>query len=610
MSATAKLSPETKLSPTPFLEGRKSVAGKIWLMDAVDHRQAEAIAQQLSIELTLAEMLTQKGVSLEQASEWLSPSLRKSMPDPLILMDMIPAIEAIAAAITAKEKIGIFGDYDVDGTTSAALLSRYFKYLDVEHEIHLPDRLTEGYGPNLPAFQGLAGKGARLCITVDCGAMAHDLLDQLRQKGMEIVVLDHHQMTLPPPPAAAVVNPNRPDDISGLTNLSAAGVTFMALVALTRLLREQGYFVDKSEPPLIQWLDLVALGLVCDVMPLTGLTRILVAQGLKVFGELSSETLVNRSYPGLAALAVRAGAKGAASAYHLGFSIGPRINAAGRIGHARTALRLMTAQDLASASEIAEQLHLLNAERQQVEQDVLDAAMAQVKCDYADAPENVIIVSGQGWHSGVIGIVAGRLKEKYNCPAIVIGFDGDIGKGSGRSITGVDLGAAIAEANRQHILSAGGGHAMAAGLSLQKQMLQPLKTFLEQRLADDIIHARQYPSLKVSRVVGLKSIYRDFAELIEKAGPFGNGNPEPRFILQDVSVRYADIKGSGHVAVTIADSMGATARGIAFRAAEEPIGTALLQSNGQRLHIVGKIKVDDWRGGNAAQIHIEDVMLA
>jgi len=604
MSLTAPIPP----SPSALVD--RSVCGKRWVLREVVERDVLTMVQQLGIERTLAETLSARGIVPEEASAFLNPSLRDCMPDPSCMADMDKAVARIVAAIKDGETIGIFGDYDVDGTTSAALLVRYFTALGIDHFVHIPDRLTEGYGPSAQAFAGLREKGASLCITVDCGAMAHDIIEQAQLDGLDIVVTDHHQMTLPAPPAVATVNPNRPDDVSGLGNLSAAGVVFMLLVALNRALRQDGYFTDRAEPKLLQWLDLVSLGLMCDVMPLTGLTRVLVAQGLKVMGSFGEGAVAPSAYPGLFHLASAAGASGAASAYHLGFVLGPRINAAGRIGHAREALAMMTLNDPAKTVQLAEKLHGLNAVRQDIEGGVLEEAINQVEVQRLNEKPELVVTAGDGWHPGVIGIVAGRLKERYDCPAITIGFDGDIGKGSGRSLPGVDLGGAIAAAYREGLLMGGGGHAMAAGLTIEKSKLEAFTAFLKERLGEDIAESRARASLKIDSIASLAIVRKAFADSLAAAGPFGTGNPEPRFVFERVRVQYADIKGGKHIACTFADSMGRTARAIAFRCVDEPLGDLLLNAGSRQVSIAGKVREDAWRGGDAAQIHIEDIALS
>ena len=571
-------------------------SGRRWRLRAADPREELAIAQTAGLDPVLARILAARGVAAADVAGYLAPSMRESMPDPFVLKDMDRAAERLARAVADGETIGVFGDYDVDGTTAAAILKLYFDAVGAKTLIYLPDRIAEGYGPSVEAFRQLAAEGAGVIVTVDCGATAHEPVEQAAADGVNIVVFDHHQMSGPPPAGAtAVVNPNRQDDISGLGGLSAAGVAFMAAVALNRALREAGFFRDRPEPSLLGLLDLAALGLVCDVMPITGLTRVMVAQGLKVLG--------GEGNPGLKALGERAGVKGAPNAYHLGFLLGPRINAAGRIGHARLAFELLTTNDSARRRDLAERLHLMNAERQEIEADVQAAALRDIETNQRHA-DDVIVTAGAGWHPGVIGIVAGRLKEIYDRPVIVIGVDGDVGKGSGRSIAGVDLGAAIGAAKDDGVLSAGGGHAMAAGLTIEAAHIDALRRRLNAGLAGDVARARENRMLDIDAVIGPTAVSKRFAELIATAGPYGPGNPEPAFALLNMRAAYLKTVGKGHLSLSLVSETGETVRAIAFRAAGEPLGEVL--ASGRRLHAAGKIRADDWRGGDAGQLQISD----
>ncbi|MFQ5562861.1 MAG: single-stranded-DNA-specific exonuclease RecJ [Parvularculaceae bacterium] len=576
-----------------------TASGRVWSLAEVDPAVSGAVAEAAGIDLTLARVLTARGVGPEDARAFLNPSLRDTLPDPSTLADMNAAADRIAKAIQLGEKVGVFGDYDVDGTTAATLLKLYFNAVGAPLSVYLPDRIAEGYGPSIEAFRILKEQGAKLIITVDCGAAAHDAIEAAAREGIKVIVFDHHLMAGPAPEGAfAVVNPNRPDDASGLGGLSAAGVAFMGLVAVNRALRAAGFFSTRTEPALTQWLDIVALGLVCDVMPLTGLTRILVAQGLKVLG--------GGGNPGLKALGARAGVKGPPTAYHLGFLLGPRINAAGRVGHARLAFDLLTTDDPEKRASLAERLHVMNAERRAIETDVLDTAIAQIERRGADAP--VIVAAGEGWHPGVIGIVAGRLKERYDRPAFVIGFEGDAGKGSGRSISGVDLGAAVVRAREEGLLAAGGGHAMAAGLTIARGGLDAFADFLNRALAADVARARTERTRVIDGVVAASAVSKSFAESIAGAGPFGSDNPEPLFVLTDMRAEYVKIAGGDHISCTLMSETGDMARAIAFRAAGEPLGAML--GSGRRLHVAGKVRADDWRGGGAGQLHIVDAAYA
>ena len=587
-----------------FLGVTHSANGRVWHRKDIDARAVEAMVQRYDLHPSLAEVVSARGVGLDDVRAFLSPTLKDNLVDPSTLADMDKAAGRLADAIVASETIGIFGDYDVDGTTSSAILSRYFSALHVPHHVHLPDRQAEGYGPNLPAFEGLVEKGASLILTADCGATAHSVLGEAATRGWEVIVLDHHLMEFPAPPAVAIVNPNRPDDTSGLTNLSAGGVVFMTLVALNRALRQRGFFEGKKEPNLLAWLDLVALSLVCDVMTIKGLTRVLVRQGLKVLGDFDEARSGNL---GIRALAETAGAKGAAQASHFGFQVGPRINAAGRIGHAGTAFELLTTDDPERAMTLAERLQDLNGTRQGVEKAVQDEANRDAETKGGRDIAAPLIVAGEGWHPGVIGIVAGRLKEKYDRPSIVIAFEGEDGKGSGRSLSGVDLGDAISKAVAEGVITGGGGHPMAAGLSLKRDQLPAFEAFLSDLLSDAVATARENQALWLDGVLGIGSMTRTFCETLLAAGPFGNGNPEPRFAVENVRLTHTKVLKERHIACTLQDKMGRTARAICFGCVGDPLGDLLLDAgDGRLLHLAGRVKPDDWRGGDCAQFQIED----
>ncbi|GJL91361.1 single-stranded-DNA-specific exonuclease RecJ [Hyphococcus sp.] len=577
-----------------------TASGRVWRLREADREAALAIADTTGLDPVLARILAARGVTPDKAQQYLNPSLRDEMPDPLVLKDMDRAVARLLSAVTNGETIGVFGDYDVDGTTASAILKIYFDALGVKSLIYLPDRISEGYGPSAEAFRSLYNDGASVIATVDCGAAAHGPIEEAAKDGVDIVVFDHHQMSGPPPEgAAAVVNPNRRDDTSGLGDLSAAGVAFMGVVALNRALRDAGFFEGKDEPNLLGLLDLAALGLVCDVMQITGFTRVLVAQGLKILGGNGNK--------GLKALGDRAGMKGPPSTYHLGFLIGPRINAAGRIGHARLAFELMTTDDANKRNALAERLHVMNAERQEIEAQVQAAALRDIEINQRHA-DDVIVTAGDGWHPGVIGIVAGRLKEIYDRPVIVISLDGDTGKGSGRSITGVDLGAAISAAREEGVLVAGGGHAMAAGLTVEASRVSAFRRLMNNRLGRAVVLAQANRTLDIDAVIGPSAVAKSFADLIATAGPYGPGNPEPSFALLNMRAEDLKVVGKGHLSLTLVSETGESARAIAFRAEGEPLGEVL--NSGRRLHVTGKIRADDWRGGDAGQLQISDAALA
>ena len=572
-------------------------SGRRWTLTPFDEANAAAIEAAIGGPPVLARLLAARGVKAGDAARYLNPSLRDELPDPSTLADMDRAARRLADAIESGAKCGVFGDYDVDGTSAAAILYEYFTALGAPLEVYLPDRILEGYGPTIEAFRTLKEKGAATIITVDCGAAAHEAINAAASEGVHIVVLDHHQMDGPPPEgAAATVNPHRQDDQSGLVDLCATGVAFMTIVALNRELRARGWFKTQKEPDLLKFLDLVALGLVCDVMPMTGLTRTITAQGLKVLSSGGNE--------GLATLGKRAGMKGAASAYDLGFRLGPRINAAGRVGHARIAFDLLTTSDASRREALAEKLHLMNAERQAIERDVEASAIAQIEKRRLDR-NSAIVAAGEGWHPGVVGIVAGRIKDRYDRPAVIIGIDNGVGKGSARSLSGVDLGAAIRAARQEGLLIAGGGHAMAAGLTIAADAIEGFSAFLNTTLKSDVDRALAERRRDIDSVLNTSAVTAATAGAIARAGPFGPGNPEPLFVLADMRVEAGREVGEGHLSCRLVAPDGEVVRAIAFRALGERVGDLLLA--GGRVHIAGKIKADDWRNDGSGQFQIADV---
>ena len=571
-----------------------------WRLRAFDKREALMMAQNSAVDPILARVLAARGIQASDVEAYLAPSLRQDMPDPDVLQDMPLAAKTIADVIVQGKALGVFGDYDVDGVTASAIIRTYCDKLQVPVHVYLPDRITEGYGPSIDAFRTLKNQGADLVVTVDCGAAAHQVIEEAASDGIDVVVIDHHLMDGPPPEGAkATVNPNRLDDISDLKNLSAAGVAFMTMVAVNRELRARGFFNEKTAPDLLQLLDLTALGLVCDVMALTGLTRTLVAQGLKILDQNGNQ--------GLRALAQRAGAKGPASTYHLGFLLGPRINAAGRIGHARMAFELLVEQNPGRCRQLAEELHVLNAGRQEIEAEVQEAALREIERSQRHHDE-VIVTAGEGWHPGVIGIVAGRIKEIQDKPVIVIGTEKGLGKGSGRSIRGVDLGGAIVAAREEGVLTSGGGHEMAAGLSVEEKKIDRLRQFLNDRLKDAVIAARAQRHFEIDSVIASQAVTKSYFDLLAAGGPYGMGNPEPVFMLEDMTPRETRVVGKGHISLSLLGGDGTKVRAIAFRAADNALGEIL--TAGRSVHIVGKIRPDDWRGGDAAQFQIADAAFA
>ena len=580
---------------------QESLSGKSWRLRDIDDQVISDIRRKAGVDEIVARMLAARGIEPDEAEAALSPTLRHFFPDPSSFQDMNKAASAIWDAVEAERVLAVFADYDVDGATSAAQLIRYFRQMGQSMLLYVPDRVEEGYGPSADAFSKLKDQGAQLVITVDCGAAAHEPLKAAAEMGLDVVVVDHHLMSAELPPALAIVNPNRPDDTSGCGHMAAAGVTFVLLAALNREGRRRGKFETIAEPDILKLADLAALGTLCDVVALKDINRAIVSQGLKVMG--------GWHHVGLKALADVGGLTGDPSAYHLGFLLGPRINAGGRVGRANLGARLLSSDDPAECADIAAELDALNAERKQIEADVLEAAQAQIiTAGETDAP--LLIARGEGWHPGVIGIVAGRLKERFGRPAIVIGTDKGIGKGSGRSVSGVDLGSAIAAAKANGLLTAGGGHPMAAGLTVAEDRIDELQAYLIERLQPEWDISHDARALMLDAVLTPAGASLDLATRIMAAAPFGQGFPEPRFVLPDVSIAYAERVGADHVRFSLSDESGQRINGIIFRQADQPIGEALLGNSGGRWHAAGRLKLDEWRGNRRVQFHLEDLAAA
>ncbi len=581
-----------------FLGVARSLKGRAWRERQGDARAAAAIAQGEGLPDIAARVLANRGVTPETAGAFLRPQLRTTLPDPSGLRDMDLAAERLADAAEAGETVAVFADYDVDGATSAALLSRFLGAAGGGARIYVPDRLTEGYGPSEAAFDRLAAERHKLVLTVDCGITAFAPLAHAARIGLECVVLDHHLPEARLPEALAVVNPNRMDETGALGGLAAVGVVFLLVVAANRALRRRGHYRFRPEPDLRQWLDLVALGTVADVMELTGLNRTFVARGLEV--------LARRSNPGIAALLDAAGIERRPGAYHLGFVLGPRINAGGRVGDAGLGARLLASDDAGEARRLAGMLEELNRERRQVEADVLAAALA------AEPEEGApfVLAVGEGWHPGVVGIVASRLVERFRRPALVGALDGDRIRGSARSVPGVPIGPAILAARDAGLLAAGGGHDMAAGFTLDTAKRAAFEAFLAGRLGPLVPAEGHVRPLDIDAGLSVAGATDGLLEHLEAAAPFGRGNPEPVFALPAVRVRYARIVGNGHVRADLTDAGGGRLAAIAFRSAETPLGRALLETGGGALHVAGTLRADDWRGNGAVQFTVSDAAQA
>jgi len=584
----------------------QSLSGKAWHWRGGNMEIGEVAGGAPGLEQgILAQLLMTRGVAAEDVAHHARPTLRDFLPDPSEFRDMDRAAQRIAAAVLAGEKITIYGDYDVDGATSAALMIELLRDLGSNADYYIPDRLLEGYGPSGEALVKLAESGSSLIVTVDCGAMAYEALAMAKAAGVDVIVVDHHKCSPELPETAALVNPNRLDEndlAASHGHLAAVGVAFLLAVAVVRTLRKQNFFEGRSEPDLMALLDLVALGTVADVAALHGLNRAFVAQGLKV--------LARRSRIGMAALIDASRITRAPIASDLGFALGPRINAGGRIGESTLGVRLLTTRDHEEARAIAEQLSGLNEERRAIEAAVQEAAEVQLAGQHNMA---VHVLAGSGWHPGVIGIVAGRIKEKTGKPAIVIAQDEveGTGKGSGRSISGVDLGAAIIAAREAGLLVAGGGHAMAAGLTISNDRLSAFVEFLDERLARDVDRARAGQAMSLDLSLAPGGLTPDLCETLEAAGPYGVGWPAPRVAVGPVRIVKADIVGKDHLRLIASGNDGRSFKAIAFRAAETEMAQTLLHRHqGRRFHLAGRVKLDDWGARPAAELHLEDAAFA
>ncbi|MFY0633237.1 MAG: single-stranded-DNA-specific exonuclease RecJ [Vannielia sp.] len=578
-----------------YLGVEESLTGRRWVGPAAEEdRLAEAMAQSTGLPGPLARLLVQRDVAPEEAQGFLAPSLRDLLPDPRKLHDMEPAAARLNKAVAQAEKIAIFADYDVDGGASAALLIRWLRTLGREATLYVPDRIGEGYGPNAPAISELS-QSHSLIICVDCGTLSHEALAAAGDA--EVLVLDHHLGGETLPPALAVVNPNRQDESGELGHLCAAAVVFLCLVEANRQRREAG---QSPLPDLMGLLDLVALATVADVAPLIGVNRALVRQGLKI--------MAHRAHPGLSALADVAGVDRAPTPYHLGYLLGPRINAGGRVGRADLGARLLATDDPGEARELAERLDTLNKERREIESAVQQAAMAQAEQRGLEAP--LVWAAGEGWHPGVVGIVASRLKEATGRPAVVIGMEGSAGKGSGRSVNGVDLGGCVHRLEAEGLITQGGGHKMAAGLSLTADQLEPAMARLSELLGRQGAAAGGPRDLRLDGLILPTAATVDLIEALEQAGPFGASAPAPRFALPEAALSDARVVGDGHLKLSIRTAMGQRLDAIGFRLADTPLGKAMLESRGGAWHLAGRLEVNHWQGRSRPQLRLEDAARA
>lgn len=584
----------------------RSVLGQRWRLRPADDRLVEALGQRLALPEVVGRLLAGRGIGLDEAPAFLAPTMRAQLPDPSSLRDMDAAVARLGRAVRDGETIAVFGDYDVDGATSSALLRRVLEAVGATVLVHIPDRLAEGYGPNGPALRALAARGAAVVVTVDCGITAVGALAEARAAGLDVIVVDHHTPGDHLPEAVAVVNPKRRDETTPHRDLAAVGVTFLLAVGLNRHLRESGWYADevpgRAAPDLMALLDLVALGTVCDVVPLVGLNRAFVVQGLRI--------MARRGNPGLAALADVAGVAEAPTAYHLGYVLGPRVNAGGRVGEASMGMRLLSTETPSEARHLAEALDGFNRDRQDIEAQVLLEAIEQVESQPAADGEPLVLAAGEGWHPGVIGIVASRLKERFGVPACVLAIEGNHAKGSGRSVPGLDLGRAIIAAREAGLLTLGGGHPMAAGFSLEPDRIDAFRAYLGAHLAEQLGEDGSIldPVLDLDGVLTVEGTNTNLLAHLDRVAPFGAGNPEPVFAVVDARIGHADVVGMGHVRCVLEGRAGGRLKAIAFKAADDDLGQALLTGRGMVAHLAGTVRLDRWKGRTQPQLIVQDMV--
>ncbi|MFR7963217.1 MAG: single-stranded-DNA-specific exonuclease RecJ [Alphaproteobacteria bacterium] len=581
-------------------ENKKSLGGNIWKAVPVDERRAELIAQRFALPLSVARIIASRGIPVDDVANFINPKLQNLMPDPFCMKDMEKAAKRIAEAIVKKQKVAIIGDYDVDGATSSSVLRLYLESVGIEPEIHIPER-DEGYGPSRQAFDEFAALGAELVITVDCGTTAFDVFDYAGSLNIPVIVLDHHEAEVRLPEVYAVVNPKRldeSDDYPYLKYMAAVGVVFCTIVAVNRELRKQGFFAGREEPNLLQWLDLVALGTVCDVVPLLGLNRAFVRQGLRIMSL--------RSNTGLRALIDKSGISEAPSAFHLGYVLGPRINACGRVGEASLGNKLLCSRDDFQAGQLADKLNEFNAQRKEIEAYVLLSAIEMLEGTPQEYP--IAFAAGKDWHQGVVGIVAGKLKERYNVPAFVMSIEPDEVKGSARSVPGVDLGALIIAAKEKGLLTKGGGHTMAAGFSLSEDKIEAFRRFAGEYVRQKLGEEDVAPVIEVDSALDLLGANTDFAAALELLEPFGAGNAEPKIVLEHVRIVKPGIVGAGHVRCFLTSGNGGSLKAMAFKIADTELGKTLLNSQGAVFDIAGVLRRDNWQGRNSVQFIIDDAI--
>ncbi|MDC0190483.1 single-stranded-DNA-specific exonuclease RecJ [Rhodospirillales bacterium] len=575
----------------------QSISRKKWIERPYEPRVALGLAQQFNLPALMGRLLSSRGIDAEGVNSFLNPKLNTLLPDPLHLLGMKDGLNRLLDAVEKGQNIAVFGDYDVDGATSSALIYRYFLAIGIKIRIYIPDRLKEGYGPNISAIDQLKSESTNLIITVDCGTAAHESLSYAKQQNIDVLVVDHHVAEADLPEAIAVVNPNRLDENTPHRQLAAVGVSFLLIIGLNKVLRECGYFQNNniSEPDMMQWLDLVALGTVADVVPLTGINRALVKQGLKV--------MAMRRNIGLLALADIAELDETPGAYHLGFIFGPRVNAGGRVGESHLGAKLLTTEDQNEAAKLAKILDKYNQDRKQIETEIYDQALKLVDTQRS---RHTLIVIGEGWHPGVIGIIASRLKERFGLPTCVLTRNGDKITGSGRSVYGVDLGSVVIAARQRGILTAGGGHAMAAGFTMTSEKLEEFKEFIETRISNFVEENDIQPTLTIDSTLSVEAATIELVTYLERLGPFGSGNAEPRFAFASLRIAKSDVVGKDHVRCHLVDTIGQRLQAISFRSLNTDLGQRLLNHGGLPLNLVGRLRENSWQGRSSVQLLIDD----
>ena len=575
-----------------------SLSGKNWKLKKYSEEDIRFIKEHFSLDEITSKLLSIRNIKKEEINSFLNPSIKNLLPNPNILVDMEKSTQRSLKAIEKKEKIGIFGDYDVDGATSTALLGNFFSELNLDYQIYIPDRKKEGYGPSIESFKELIKNKIKLIYTVDCGTLSFEAINYAKKNNVDVIVLDHHQSDIKLPNAFSIINPNRLDDKSNLKYLCAAGVSFMFLISMNRSLRLNNWFKNNEikEPNLINYLDLVSLGTICDVVPLTGLNRALVKQGLKI--------IKSKKNLGLKTLLDICKIESNPSIYHLGYMLGPRINAGGRVGKCSHGANLLLNKNPKNAFKIASELDLYNKERQLLEQDLMKKILKDTK-DYIEDP--VLILSGDNWHEGVIGIVASRLKEKFNKPTIIISIDRDIGKASARSIVGFDIGSVIISATQENILIKGGGHKMAGGFSIKVDNIEKFKNFVFRkfrRINEDLVSKKP---LLLDSVISPAAVNLDFYNKVALLSPFGSGNPEPKFVIEDLKTINGKIVGEKHIKSVLLGKDGSSIKSIAFNAVDNDFEAYLLKKNSKIFNIAGKLSLNEWKGQSNVEFIIDDI---